>query len=46
MAAIVLDQPAHVVMALHDRTPVILEPADWPAWLGEVDADPAALLHP
>ena len=24
----------------------ILEPADWPAWLGEVEGDPAALLHP
>jgi putative SOS response-associated peptidase YedK len=26
--------------------PVILEPADWPVWLGEVESDPAALLHP
>jgi len=31
---------------LHERMPVILEPADWPAWLGEVDADPLALLRP
>ncbi len=31
---------------LHDRMPVILEPADWPAWLGEVEADPTALLRP
>jgi putative SOS response-associated peptidase YedK len=23
---------------LHDRMPVILEPEDWPAWLGEVEA--------
>ncbi len=30
----------------HDRMPVILEPADWPAWLGEVEGDPASLLHP
>jgi putative SOS response-associated peptidase YedK len=34
------------VAELHSRMPVILESADWPAWLGEVDADPAALLHP
>ena len=34
------------VAALHDRMPVILEPADWRAWLGEVEGDPAALLHP
>jgi putative SOS response-associated peptidase YedK len=34
------------IAQLHSRMPVILEPADWPAWLGEVDADPAALLRP
>jgi putative SOS response-associated peptidase YedK len=26
--------------------PVVLEPADWPAWLGEADGDPGALLRP
>jgi putative SOS response-associated peptidase YedK len=26
--------------------PVILEPGDWPAWLGETEGDPASLLHP
>jgi putative SOS response-associated peptidase YedK len=26
--------------------PVILEKADWPLWLGEVDEDVAALLRP
>jgi putative SOS response-associated peptidase YedK len=26
--------------------PVILEPADWPTWLGEVEDDPAGLLRP
>jgi hypothetical protein len=31
---------------LHDRMPVILEPGDWPAWLGETEGDPASLLHP
>jgi putative SOS response-associated peptidase YedK len=31
---------------LHDRMPVILEPSDWPVWLGEVEGDPAALLKP
>jgi putative SOS response-associated peptidase YedK len=30
---------------IHDRVPVVLEPADWPLWLGEVDGDPASLLH-
>ena len=31
---------------LHERMPVILEPQDWPAWLGEVPAEPEALLRP
>jgi putative SOS response-associated peptidase YedK len=31
---------------LHDRMPVILEQQDWPAWLGEVEGDYTALLHP
>jgi putative SOS response-associated peptidase YedK len=30
---------------LHERMPVILERADWPAWLGETDGDPRMLLH-
>jgi putative SOS response-associated peptidase YedK len=31
---------------LHDRMPVILEQRDWPLWLGEVNGDHAALMHP
>ena len=31
---------------LHHRMPVIVEAADWPAWLGETDGDPAAVMHP
>ena len=34
------------VAALHDRMPVILEPADWAAWLGEGQGNFATLLHP
>jgi putative SOS response-associated peptidase YedK len=26
--------------------PVIIEKADWPVWLGEVEGDPAILLRP
>ena len=38
---------ANATMApIHDRMPVILEPADWPVWLGEADGDPAAPLRP
>ena len=25
---------------------VLVEPADWPLWLGEVEGDPATLLQP
>jgi putative SOS response-associated peptidase YedK len=32
--------------ALHDRMPVVLEPADWPAWLGESESDPPGLCRP
>ena len=32
--------------ALHDRMPVILDPAEWPLWLGEVAGDYAALMRP
>ena len=32
--------------ALHERMPVILERPDWPAWLGEQEGDPLALLRP
>jgi putative SOS response-associated peptidase YedK len=34
------------LLALHERMPVILEPADWPTWLGEAEGDRAALLRP
>jgi putative SOS response-associated peptidase YedK len=32
--------------ALHDRMPIILEPDDWPVWLGEEAGDHAELLRP
>ena len=35
-----------VVGRIHDRMPVILEPEDWPAWLGETEGDPARPLRP
>jgi putative SOS response-associated peptidase YedK len=43
----ILTTTANAQMAvLHERMPVILEQSDWPAWLGEEEADPAALLRP
>jgi putative SOS response-associated peptidase YedK len=44
-AIITTDANAEMV-ALHDRMPVILEPGDWPLWLGETEGDPATLPHP
>jgi putative SOS response-associated peptidase YedK len=32
------------VAELHDRMPLIIEERDWPAWLGEAESDPTALL--
>ena len=31
---------------IQDRMPVIIERADWPTWLGEVDGNPATLMRP
>jgi putative SOS response-associated peptidase YedK len=45
----ILTTAANADMAvLHERMPVILEQGDWPAWLGEgeADANPLALLRP
>jgi putative SOS response-associated peptidase YedK len=47
--AIVTTAANDLVMPLHDRMPVILDPTAWPIWLGETPADLAArkaLLHP
>lgn len=32
------------VARIHHREPVILEPADWPLWLGEAGQGAAALM--
>ncbi len=31
---------------IHDREPVVLEPADWPLWLGEAGHGAAVLMRP
>ena len=31
---------------LHNRMSVIIDPHDWPTWLGEVEVDPTLLLRP
>ena len=43
----IITTEANALMAeLQDRMPVILEPYDWPTWLGEVAGDQAVLLKP
>lgn len=38
---------ANAIMSpIHDRMPVILEPVDWPAWLGETPGEASSLLAP
>lgn len=41
----IITGPANAKLAaMHHRMPIILPPADWPAWLGEAPASEAALL--
>ena len=43
----ILTTAANATMrALHERMPVVIEEAAWPAWLGEGNSDPLALLSP
>jgi putative SOS response-associated peptidase YedK len=44
--AIIVTAANATLAPIHDRMPVILEPADWPVWFGEAEGDPAALLLP
>jgi putative SOS response-associated peptidase YedK len=44
--AIVTTDANAAIAAIHTRMPLILEPADWPLWLGEAGHGAAALLRP
>ncbi len=44
--AISTTHPNAEMTPLHNRMPVVIGPGDWPAGLGEVESDPAALLEP
>lgn len=44
--AIVTTDAGPGMAAIHHREPVILEPADWPLWLGEAGHGAAALMRP
>jgi len=42
--AIVTTQANETMARIHHRMPVILEPGDWPLWLGEADGKAAPLM--
>ena len=44
--AIVTTEGGEALAGVHDREPVILEPADWPLWLGEAGHGAAVLMKP
>jgi putative SOS response-associated peptidase YedK len=44
--AIITTKANEMMWPIHERMPVIVEPEDWPLWLGEVEGDPTALLRP
>ena len=44
---VIVTTPASAdIASLHERMPLILEPGDWPLWLGEEDRDAGTLLRP
>lgn len=44
--AIITTDANAVARQVHPRMPVVLEQSDWASWLGDTEADPAALLRP
>jgi putative SOS response-associated peptidase YedK len=44
--AIVSTEAGPGMQGLHDREPLLLEPADWPLWLGEAGKGAALLMKP
>lgn len=45
VATVTLEAGPNLV-AIHDREPLILQPQDWPLWLGEAGHGAARLMHP
>lgn len=43
---IITTEPNEVMVPIHDRMPVILQPADYDAWLDPANHDPRDLLRP
>ena len=43
---ILTTQPNKLIHTIHHRMPLILEPDDWPLWLGEAGKGAARLMQP
>lgn len=43
--AIITTTANKLLTSVHDRMPVVIEEADWPAWLGEIEGNPKAMLR-
>lgn len=44
--AIVTTEATSELAAIRERMPLVLDEADWPAWLGETERDAATLMRP
>ncbi len=44
--AVVTTEAGPNLAHIHDREPLILQPEDWPKWLGEAGSGAALLMHP
>ena len=44
--AMITTEGGDAMQGLHDREPVVLEPEDWPLWLGEAGHGAAVLMRP
>lgn len=44
--ALVTTRATEELACLHDRMPLVLEPADWRVWLGEAEGEHTALMRP
>lgn len=44
--ATITTEANELLAPIQDRMPVIIERADWPVWLGEVEGEPKTLLRP
>jgi putative SOS response-associated peptidase YedK len=42
---VITSAPNREMTAIHERMPVVLEPSEWPLWLGEIEGDHEGLMR-